>query len=54
MKIVYLHQLYLTPASTGGSYPYEITRRLVQRGHEVEVVTSDLSGEGRGSGLNSH
>jgi len=48
MRIVYLHQFFLTRASASGTYPFEISRRLVERGHEVSVVASDQSGEGRG------
>ncbi|MEH1166208.1 glycosyltransferase family 4 protein [Micromonospora sp. CPCC 205539] len=41
MRIVYLHQYFRTPQMSGGTRSYEFARRLVQRGHEVHVVTSD-------------
>lgn len=41
MKILYLHQYYRTPSMSGGTRSYEFARRLVERGHEVHVVTSD-------------
>src|SRR5256885_1649930 len=44
MKIVYLHQYFLTPQMSGGTRSYEIARRLVRAGHEVHMVTSDLAG----------
>ncbi len=41
MRIVYVHQYFLTPDMPGGTRSYEMARRLVQRGHEVHVVTTD-------------
>ncbi|MEU8044018.1 glycosyltransferase family 4 protein [Micromonospora echinofusca] len=41
MRIVYLHQYFRTPAMSGGTRSFEFARRLVARGHEVHVVTSD-------------
>ncbi|MGC5052961.1 glycosyltransferase family 4 protein [Micromonospora sp. DT48] len=41
MKIVYLHQYFRTPQMSGGTRSFEFARRLVARGHEVHVVTSD-------------
>lgn len=43
MRILYLHQYFNTPAMTGGTRSYEMARRLVQRGHEVHMVTSRRS-----------
>jgi glycosyltransferase involved in cell wall biosynthesis len=43
MRIVYLHQYYRTPEMAGGTRSYEFARRLVARGHEVHVVTSDTA-----------
>ncbi|MCK9488767.1 MAG: glycosyltransferase family 4 protein [Xanthomonadales bacterium] len=40
MKIVYLHQYFNTPDMVGGTRSYELARRLVAKGHEVEMVTS--------------
>ena len=41
MRVVYLHQYFVTPAMAGGSRSYEMARRLVAAGHEVHMVTSD-------------
>ena len=41
MRITYLHQYFCTPEMSGGTRSYEIARRLVAAGHEVEIVTSD-------------
>lgn len=40
MKIVYLHQYFNTPAMAGGTRSYEMARRLVAAGHEVNLITS--------------
>ena len=40
MRIIYLHQYFNTPAMSGGTRSYEMARRLVSLGHEVEMVTS--------------
>lgn len=44
MKIIYLHQYFLTPDMPGGHRSYEMARRLVQRGHEVHMITSAQGG----------
>ncbi len=41
MRIVYLHQYFVTPAMTGGTRSYEMARRFAAAGHEVHVITSD-------------
>lgn len=41
MKIIYLHQYFNTPTMHGGTRSYELSRRLVDMGHEVHMVTSD-------------
>src|SRR5205823_13311940 len=41
MRIVYLHQYFVTPQMAGGSRSYEMARRLVAAGHDVHMVTSD-------------
>ncbi len=41
MRIVYLHQYFVTPQMAGGSRSFEMARRLVAGGHEVHMVTSD-------------
>lgn len=42
MKIIYLHQYFYTPNMIGvaGVRSYEFGRRLVEAGHQVEMVTS--------------
>lgn len=40
MKILYLHQYFNTPEMSGGTRSYEMAKRLVQRGHQVEMITS--------------
>lgn len=40
MKIIYLHQYFTTPNMSGSTRSYEFARRLVQMGHEVEMITS--------------
>ena len=44
MKVIYLHQYFLTPDMPGGHRSYEMARRLVRAGHEVHMVTSAQSG----------
>ncbi len=45
MKIVYLHQYFNTPLMPGGTRSFEMARRLVAAGHEVNLVTSRREGE---------
>lgn len=40
MKIIYLHQYFNTPSMAGGTRSFEMARRLVAAGHEVEMITS--------------
>lgn len=40
MKILYLHQYFNTPKMAGGTRSYEFAKRLVQKGHEVHIITS--------------
>lgn len=62
MRIVYLHQYFVTPKMAGGSRSYEMARRLVAAGHEVHMVTSDQDGlhagnawvESREAGIRVH
>jgi glycosyltransferase involved in cell wall biosynthesis len=44
MRIVYLHQYFVTPQMAGGGRSYEMARRLVTMGHEVHMITSDQDG----------
>lgn len=41
MKIIYLHQYFTTPDMVGITRSYEVSRRLVEAGHEVHMVTTD-------------
>jgi glycosyltransferase involved in cell wall biosynthesis len=43
MRILYLHQFFVTRAGVGGTRSYEFARRFVERGHAVRMVTA---GEG--------
>ncbi|GGO85169.1 glycosyltransferase WbuB [Marinobacterium nitratireducens] len=40
MKIIYLHQYFTTPEMSGGTRSFEMARRLVDKGHEVHIITS--------------
>jgi glycosyltransferase involved in cell wall biosynthesis len=46
VKIIYLHQYFLTPDMAGGTRSYELARRLVRAGHDVHMITSDQSAAG--------
>lgn len=50
MRIIYLHQYFVTPEMVGGSRSYEMARRLVAAGHEVHMVTSDQASESTKTG----
>lgn len=41
MRIVYLHQYFVTPQMSGGTRSYEMARRLVARGNKVTMITAD-------------
>ena len=47
MRILYLHQFFITRAGVGGTRSYEFARRFVDRGHAVRMVTA-ASGSHRG------
>ena len=40
MRILYLHQFFVTRAGVGGTRSYEFARRFVERGHAVRMVTA--------------
>jgi glycosyltransferase involved in cell wall biosynthesis len=40
MRILYLHQFFVTRAGMGGTRSYEFARRFVGRGHAVRIVTA--------------
>ncbi|MBG0562635.1 glycosyltransferase family 4 protein [Actinoplanes aureus] len=43
MRVVYIHQYYCNPRMAGGIRSYEQARRLVERGHTVDVITTDIT-----------
>ena len=45
MRILYLHQYFMTRAGVGGTRSYEFARRFAARGHEVRMVTAAAPGE---------
>jgi len=45
MRILYLHQYFMTRAGIGGTRSYEFARRFAARGHEVSMVTAAAAGE---------
>src|SRR3954470_17630772 len=47
MRILYLHQFFMTRAGVGGTRSYEFARRFVARGHEVSMVTAAFSADDR-------
>lgn len=40
MKILYIHQYFKTPAEPGGTRSYWIAKELIDRGHDVVMVTT--------------
>jgi glycosyltransferase involved in cell wall biosynthesis len=40
MRILYLHQFFITRAGVGGTRSYEFARRFAARGHAVRMVTA--------------
>lgn len=50
MRVVYLHQYYRTPSDVGsaGMRSYEFSKRLVAKGHKVDVITSRMDSETKG------
>ncbi|HEY6780990.1 MAG TPA: glycosyltransferase family 4 protein [Thermoleophilaceae bacterium] len=50
MRILYLHQFFITRAGVGGTRSYELARRFVAHGHRVRMVTAG-SGRERVDGI---
>lgn len=48
MRIVYLHQYFVTPDMAGGTRSFEMAKRLVRAGHEVHMITSEQGDAGSG------
>ena len=38
MKVLYFHQYFSTPKGSTGTRSYEMTLRLLERGHQVVMV----------------
>ena len=51
MRILYLHQYFITRAGVGGTRSYEFARYLVKQGHEVTMVTAAGEGSPRSAGF---
>ena len=43
MKILYLHQYFKIPSEPGGNRSYWMAKKLIERGHEVTMLTSSSS-----------
>jgi glycosyltransferase involved in cell wall biosynthesis len=55
VRILYLHQYFATPAQSGGTRSFEMARRLVAAGHEVNLLTtSAMLGSGWAPGRGWH
>ena len=51
MRILYLHQFFITRAGVGGTRSYEFARRFAARGHAVRMVTAGGRRAGRVDGI---
>ena len=40
MKVIYIHQYFCNPQMSGGTRSFEIAKRLVSAGHDVNLITS--------------
>ena len=40
MKILYIHQYFVTPDEPGGTRSYWFAKEMINRGHEVVMITS--------------
>lgn len=45
MKILYLHQYFITPKEAGGARSYYLAKKLVEASHEVVMITSNTRHE---------
>jgi len=43
MKVIYLNQYFNTPKKTGGVRSYDVAKHLINKGHTVEMVTTNTS-----------
>jgi glycosyltransferase involved in cell wall biosynthesis len=49
LRIAYLHQYYTTLREAGGTRSYEFALRMAQRGHAVDMITTDYRALSRGT-----
>jgi len=42
MRVLYLHQYFVTPSMSGGTRSFEFARRLAGAGHEVNVIAANM------------
>lgn len=49
MKILYIHQYFVTPEEQGGTRSYWFAKKLLEHGHEVVMVTSTLGDKSAGT-----
>ena len=45
MKILYIHQYFVTPSEPGGTRSYWISKELIKHGHEVTMITTTTDNE---------
>lgn len=43
MRIILIHQAFVSPEEAGGTRHYELGQHVVERGHQFTIVTSDLN-----------
>lgn len=48
MKVLYFHQHFVTPHGAGAIRSYAMTRKLIERGHQVTMVCGSFSGGNTG------
>lgn len=42
MNLLYIHQYFVTPSESGGTRSYWLAKELINRGHEVTMITSSI------------
>jgi hypothetical protein len=43
MRVLLIHQAFVSPDEPGGTRHYELAGHLVQTGHQCTIIASDLS-----------
>lgn len=43
MKILFIHQAFITPNEFGGTRHYELAKLAIKKGHEFTIIASDLN-----------